>query len=160
MAPAQQVRKPLDMSRRFNGNSSSFLASGARAASNLTHGVSCANRDCNVFDPNVAKTNDGHWHCERHGGKDNTARAYAKDEKFANGIPGAERRARFARFRAKQKKETASSYTAHIPSFLDRTPVERRKVAIAPVATKKSQRAKALELLGLTEADIAAFKGA
>jgi len=147
------------MSRRFKGNNAFILASGARAASNLTHGVSCASRDCNVYDPNVAKTNEGHWHCEACGGYNNIARANAKDEKFANGIPGAERRARFARFRA--KKKAASSYTAHIPSFLDdRKPVERRQVQVAPVATpKKSQRAKALELLGLTEADLAAFRG-
>ena len=146
------------MSRRFNGNSAFILASGARAASNLTHGVTCANRDCNVYDPNVAKTNEGHWRCERCGGYNNIARANAKDDKFANGIPGAERRARFARFRAKQR--AANTHTAHIPSFLDRKPVERRKVEVAPVATKKDQRARALELLGLTEADLAAFKGA
>jgi len=145
------------MSRRFNGNNAFILASGARAASNLTHGVNCASRDCNVFDPNVAKTNEGHWHCEKHGGYNNIARANAKDEKFANGIPGAERRARFARFRAKQK--AANTHTAHIPSFLDRKPVERRKVAIAPVAAKKDQRARALEVLGLTEADLAVLMG-
>jgi hypothetical protein len=146
------------MSRRFKGNNAFVLASGARAASNLTHGVSCANRDCNVFDPNVAKTNEGHWRCEKCGGYNNIARANAKDDKFANGIPGAERRARFARFRAKQK--AANTHTAHIPSFLDRKPVERRKVAVAPVATKKDQRTRALEVLGLTEADLAAFMGA
>ena len=146
------------MSRRFKGNNAFILASGARAASNLTHGVACANRDCNVFDPNVAKTNDGHWHCEKHGGYNNIARANAKDDKFANGIPGAERRARFARFRAKQK--AANTYTTHILSFLDRKPIERRQVEIAPVAAKKDQRTKALELLGLTEADLAAFKEA
>ena len=146
------------MSRRFKGNNAFVLASGARAASNLTHGVSCANRDCNVYDPNVAKTHEGHWYCEKHGGYNNIARANAKDDKFANGIPGAERRARFARFRAKQK--AANSYTAHIPSFLDRKPVERRQVQVAPVATKKDQRTRALEVLGLTEADLAAFMGA
>ncbi len=146
------------MSRRFKGNNAFVLASGARAASNLTHGVSCANRDCNVFDPNVAKTNEGHWRCEKCGGYNNIARANAKDDKFANGIPGAERRARFARFRAKQK--AANTHTAHIPSFLDRKPVERRKVAVAPVATKKDQRTRAREVLGLTEADLAAFMGA
>ena len=146
------------MSRRFKGNNAFILASGARAASNLTHGVNCANRDCNVFDPNVAKTHEGHWRCKACGGYNNIARANAKDDKFANGIPGAERRARFARFRA--KKKAANTHTAHIPSFLDRKPVERRQVQVAPVATpKKSQRAKALELLGLTEADLAAFRG-
>jgi len=147
------------MSRRFNGNNAFVLASGARAASHLTHGVNCASRDCNVFDPNVAKTNEGRWHCEKHGGYNNIARANAKDDKFANGIPGAERRARFARFRA--KKKAANTHTAHIPSFLDdRKPVERRQVQIAPVAApKKSQRAKALELLGLTEADLAVLMG-
>ena len=145
------------MSRRFNGNSAFVLASGARAASNLTHGVSCANRDCNVFDPNVAKTNEGHWHCERHGGKDNASRAYAKDEKFANGIPGAERRARFARFRAKQKTE--NTHTAHIPSFLDRKPVERRQVEAKAVESKEDQRKRAMRVLGLTEGDVKALLG-
>ena len=146
------------MSRCFKGNNAFVLASGARAASNLTHGVSCANRDCNVFDPNVAKTHEGRWRCEACGGYNNVARANVKDDKFANGIPGAERRARFARFRA--KKKAANSHTAHIPSFLDRKPVERRKVEVAPVATKKDQRTRALEVLGLTEADLAAFMGA
>jgi hypothetical protein len=145
------------MSRRFKGNNAFVLASGARAASHLTHGVSCANRDCNVFDPNVAKTHEGRWHCEACGGYNNIARANAKDDKFANGIPGAERRARFARFRAKQR--AANTHASHIPSFLDRKPVERRQVQVAAVAPKKDQRAKALELLGLTEADLAAFKG-
>ena len=147
------------MSRRFKGNNAFVLASGARAASNLTHGVSCASRDCNVFDPNVAKTHEGRWYCEACGGYNNIARANAKDDKFANGIPGAERRARFARFRA--RKKAANTHTAHIPSFLDRKPVERRKVEVAPVATpKKDQRTRALEVLGLTEADLAAFMGA
>jgi len=171
MASAQHVRNTLEMSRRSNGNNSSFLASGTRAASNLTHGVTCGNRDCRVFDPNVSKTHEGHWRCERHGGKDNTARAYAKDEKFADGIPGAERRAKFARFRAKQKKAKASnSYTAHIPSFLDRkpaksTPVKAVKAVQPPKpikATKpkaESPRARALRALGLSEADVKAFLG-
>ena len=148
------------MSRRSNGNNSSFLASGARAASNLTHGVTCGNRDCRVFDPNVSKTHEGHWRCERHGGKDNTARAYAKDEKFADGIPGAERRARFARFRAKQKKAKANnSYNAHIPSFLDRKPVERRQVEVKAVESKEDQRKRAMRVLGLTEADVRVLLG-
>ena len=146
------------MSRRFKGNNAFVLASGARAASNLTHGVSCASRDCNVFDPNVAKTHEGRWHCEACGGYNNIARANAKDDKFANGIPGAERRARFARFRA--KKKAANTHTAHIPSFLDRKPVERRQVAVAPVAPKPSERERALAALGLSEADLAAFMGA
>ena len=160
MASAQHIRNTLEMSRRSNGNNSSFLASGTRAASNLTHGVTCGNRDCRVFDPNVAKTHEGHWRCERHGGKDNTARAYAKDEKFADGIPGAERRARFARFRAKQKKAKASnSYTTHIPSFLDRKPLERRQVEVKAVKPKEDQRARAMRVLGLTEADVKALLG-
>ncbi len=145
------------MSRRFNGNNAFVLASGARAASNLTHGVSCANRDCNVFDPNVAKTNEGHWHCEKHGGYNNIARANAKDDKFANGIPGAERRARFARFRA--KKKAANTHTAHIPSFLDRKPVERRQVEVKAVESKEDQQKRAMRVLGLTEADVRVLLG-
>ena len=154
------------MSRRSSVNNASIIARGNRTAANLSHGVVCASRDCRTFDPNVSKKHDGVWRCERHGGANNVFRSNAKDDEFANGIPGSARRARFARFRAKQKKQTASPYTAHIPSFLDRKPVERRQVAIAPVEAKPAKsparlrREAALSELGLSEADIRKFIGA
>ncbi len=153
------------MSRRFNGNNASFLASGARAAANLTHGVTCASRDCRIFDPNISKQHEGRWHCENHGGANNHARSNARDEEFANGIPGAARRARFARFRAQQKKPVTNPYPTHIPSFLDRKPTApaTKEVKVVPVTPAKSakelRREAAMRELGLTEADIIGFMG-
>ena len=154
------------MARTPKGNNAFALASGARTASHSTHGVVCASRDCRTFDPNISQKHEGVWRCERHGGANNHARANSKDEEFRNGIPGAARRARFARFRAKQKKQNANAYSAHIPSFLDRKPVERRHVAIAAVEAKPTKspaqlrREAALAELGLSEADIRKFIGA
>ena len=154
------------MARTPKGNNAFALASGARTASHSTHGVVCASRDCRTFDPNISQKHEGTWRCERHGGANNHARANAKDDEFANGIPGAARRARFARFRAKQKKQNANAYSAHIPSFLDRKPVERRHTDLTPVAQKATKspaqlrREAALAELGLSEADIRKFIGA
>ena len=150
------------MSRRLKGNNAFALASGARTASNLTHGVSCAARDCNVYDPNVAKKHDGHWRCEKCGGFNNIARANARDQEFENGIPGAARRARFARFREKQKK--ATTYTGHIPSFLDKPqPIKAKAPTVQPQIERKTDKQKereaALQLLGLCEADLISFLG-
>jgi aryl-alcohol dehydrogenase-like predicted oxidoreductase len=150
------------MSRTPFGNNASLLARGNRTAAHLTHGVVCGSRDCRTFDPNVSKKHDGLWRCERHGGANNHARANAKDEEFSNGVPGAARRERLARFRAKQKKQTASAYTAHIPTFLDRKPaVPKKKAKSSPVIQAKSkkqlQREAAMAKLGLTEADILKF---
>tara|TARA_R110002074_G_scaffold153651_8_gene308859 strand:- start:514 stop:963 length:450 start_codon:yes stop_codon:yes gene_type:complete len=147
------------MSRRSFVNTASIIARGNRTAANLSHGVVCASRDCRTFDPNVSKKHDGLWRCERHGGANNHARSNAKDEEYTNGIPGAARRERFARFRAKQKKQTANPYTAHVPSFLDRKPAPQKRVAVAPVATKDDQRKRAMEVLGVTEAQLRKFAG-
>jgi len=111
-----------------------------------------------VFDPNISKEHEGRWRCERHGGANNHARANAKDEEFRDGIPGAERRARFARVRAKQRK--ASTFTGHIPSFLDKPEpkAKPKKAKAAPKVQAKSQkqlrREAAMAELGLTEADL------
>ena len=153
------------MARTPKGNNAFALASGARTASHSTHGVVCASRDCRTFDPNISQKHEGVWRCERHGGANNHARANSKDEEFRNGIPGAARRARFARFRAKQKKQNASSYTAHIPSFLDRKPApppKKAKVTVKVQAKSQKQlrREAALAELGLSEADIRKFIGA
>ena len=89
------------MGKRNNVRNAFIIANNSRTASNRTHGVTCNHPGCNEFDPNVRIGKV--WYCEKHGGANNAARANAKDEKFANGIPGAERRARIARFRARNK---------------------------------------------------------
>ena len=153
------------MARTPKGNNAFALAHGSRLAADSTHGVTCAFAGgCRVFDPNISKEHEGRWRCERHGGANNHARANAKDEKFRDGIPGAERRARFARVRAKQRK--ASTFTGHIPSFLDKPEPKPKpkKAKAAPKVQAKSQkqlrREAAMAELGLTEADlITAFGG-
>ena len=153
------------MSRSPKGNNAFALAHGSRLAADSTHGVTCTfTGGCRVFDANINKKHEAHWRCERHGGANNHARANAKDEEFANGIPGAERRARFYRVRNKQRK--ASTFTAHIPSFLDPRPVtpKPKKAKAAPKVQAKSQkqlrREAAMAELGLTEADILTAFGA
>ena len=117
-----------------------------------------------MFDANINKKHENHWLCEHHGGKNNIGRANAKDEEYANGIPGAERRMRFARVRAKQRK--AAAFTGHIPSFLDKPEPKPKPKAkkVAPKVQAKSQkqlrREAAMAELGLTEADILAAFGA
>ena len=153
------------MARTPKGNNAFALAHGSRLAADSTHGVTCTFAGgCRVFDANISKKHENYWLCERHGGANNHARANARDEEFRNGIPGAERRMRFARFRNKQRK--ASAFTGHIPSFLDKpAPKPKAKKATpTPKVQAKSQkqlrREAALAELGLTEADlITAFGG-
>ena len=152
------------MARTPKGNNAFALANGNRQAADLTHGVTCSFAGgCRVFDANISKKHEDHWRCEHHGGAKHS-RAYAKDEEYANGIPGAERRMRFARVRAKQRK--ASTFSGHIPSFLDPRPVtpKPKKVKAAPVVQAKSQkqlkREAALAELGMTEAQFQAVFGA
>ncbi len=147
------------MARTPKGNNAFALAHGNRLAADSTHGVTCSFAGgCRVFDANISKKHEMHWLCEHHGGKNNIGRAYAKDEEYANGIPGAERRMRFARVRAKQRK--AAAFTGHIPSFLDPRPVTPKPKAkkVAPKVQAKSQkqlrRESAMAELGLTEADL------
>jgi len=115
-----------------------------------------------VFDANINKKHENHWLCEHHGGAKDS-RANARDEEYANGIPGAERRLRFARVRAKQRK--AAVFTGHIPSFLDKPePKPKPKPKkVAPVVQAKSQkqlkREAALAELGMTEAQFQAVFG-
>ena len=150
------------MSRRHNGNNAFALANGSRLAADLTHGVTCTfTGGCRVFDVNINKKHENHWLCERHGGANNHSRANARDEEYANGIPGAERRARFARVRNKHRQ--ASTFTGHIPTFLDPRPVTPKPKAkkAAPKVQAKSakqlRREVAMAELGLTEADIIKF---
>ena len=153
------------MARTPKGNNAFALAHGNRLAADSTHGVTCSFAGgCRVFDANINKKHENHWLCEHHGGKNNIGRAYAKDEEYANGIPGAERRMRFARVRAKQRK--AAAFTGHIPSFLDKPepkPKAKAKKA-APKVQAKSQkqlrREAAMAELGLTEADLLTAFGA
>ena len=148
------------MSRSHKGNNAFALANGSRLAADTTHGVTCSFAGgCRVFDPNILKAHEGRWLCEHHGGAKHS-RANARDEECANGIPGAERRARFARVRNKQRK--ASTFTAHIPSFLDKPePKPVKKVTVGAKVQGKSQkqlrREAAMAELGLTEADIISF---
>ena len=153
------------MSRRHNGNNAFALANGSRLAADSTHGVTCTfTGGCRVFDANINKKHEAHWRCEHHGGAKHS-RAYAKDEEYANGIPGAERRARFARFRNKGKEATT---TFHIPTFLDEpvAPAKPAKARAAKIASKiqaksakQLRREAAMAELGLTEADIIKFQG-
>jgi hypothetical protein len=152
------------MARTPKGNNAFALANGKRQAAHLTHGVTCTFAGgCRVFDANINKKHENYWLCERHGGANNHARANARDEEFRNGIPGAERRMRFARVRAKQRK--ASTFTGHIPSFLDKpapTPKPKAAKVVAKVEakpTKQDQRNTAMEFLGLSAADIIKFMG-
>ena len=149
------------MARTPKGNNAFALANGNRLAADSTHGVTCSFAGgCRVFDANISKKHEDHWRCEHHGGAKHS-RAYAKDEEYANGIPGAERRMRFARVRAKQRK--AAAPTAHIPSFLDPRPpkavkkVTPKKVKVQAKSAKELKRAAAMAELGLTEADILKF---
>ena len=149
------------MARTPKGNNAFALANGNRQAADLTHGVTCSFAGgCRVFDVNINKKHEAHWRCEHHGGAKHS-RANARDEEYANGIPGAERRARFARVRAKQRK--ASTFSGHIPSFLDgpEAKPKPKKAKSAPKVQAKSQkqlrREAAMAELGLTEADIIKF---
>jgi len=151
------------MSRRHNGNNAFALANGSRLAADSTHGVTCTfTGGCRVFDVNISKKHEMHWRCEHHGGAQHS-RANAKDEDCRDGIPGAERRARFARFRNKGKEATT---TFHIPTFLDEPEKPKavkkmtaQKAKIAGKSAKQLRREAAMAELGLTEADIIKFQG-
>ncbi len=150
------------MARNPKGNNAFALANGSRLAADSTHGVTCTfTGGCRVFDANISKKHEMHWRCERHGGANNHARANAKDEDCRDGIPGEARRQRIARFRNKQRKP--STFTAHIPSFLDKPepkPVKKmtaKKAKVQAKSQKQLRREVAMAELGLTEADIIKF---
>jgi hypothetical protein len=159
------------MGKRNNVRNAFIIANNSRMAANRSHGVSCNHPNCNEFDPNVRIGKV--WYCENHGGaKNNFVGANAKDEKFANGIPGSERRARIARFRARnkapshpgnailfaqweQEKKERNVRAANIGN-----PAPKPKKAKAKVSKpKKSDRQKMLDSLGLTEADLSVLRG-
>ena len=148
------------MGKRNNVRNAFIIASNSREASNLTHGVSCNHPNCNDFDPNVRVGKV--WYCEKHGGaKHHFAGANAKDQKFANGIPGSERRARIARFRARNKAPMHPGNAILFAQWEKEKKVT--STVIQPKAKvskpKKSERQKMLESLGLTEADLSALRG-
>ena len=149
------------MGKRRNNRNAFIIANNARTASNHTHGVSCNHaRGCSEFDPNVRA--DKIWYCERHGGANNVARDNAKDAAFANGIPGAARRARIARLRARNK---APMHPGNAILFAQWEEQKKAPKVVEPKAkkvvkkAKKSDRQKMLETLGLTEADLASLRG-
>lgn len=149
------------MGKRNNVRNAFIIANNARTASNHTHGVSCNHaRGCSEFDPNVRA--DKIWYCERHGGANNVARDNAKDDAFANGIPGASRRARIARLRARNK---APMHPGNAVLFAQWEEQKKAPKVVEPKAkkvvkkAKKSDRQKMLETLGLTEADLASLRG-
>ena len=149
------------MSRRHNGNNAFALANGSRLAADSTHGVTCTfTGGCRVFDVNISKKHEMHWRCEHHGGAQHS-RANAKDEDCRDGIPGEARRQRIARFRNKQRKP--STFTGHIPTFLDKPeakPVKKMTAKKAKVQAKPQKQLRceaAMAELGLTEADILKF---
>ena len=147
------------MGKRNNVRNAFIIANNSRTASNRTHGVTCNHPGCNEFDPNVRIGKV--WYCEKHGGANNAARANAKDEKFANGIPGAERRARIARFRARNKAPMHPGNAVLFAQWekekkVSSTVIQPKAKASKP---KKSERQKMLDSLGLTEADLASFRG-
>jgi hypothetical protein len=147
------------MGKRNNVRNAFIIANNSREASNLTHGVSCNHPNCNEFDPNVRIGKV--WYCEKHGGANNAARANAKDEKFANGIPGSERRARIARFRARNKAPMHPGNAVLFAQWEKEKKVT--STVIQPKAKvskpKKSERQKMLDSLGLTEADLSVLRG-
>ena len=157
------------MSRRSNANNASALFRGQRLAADSTHGVTCANRDCRIFDPNILQKHEGKWVCERHGGESRSVFDKVKDADVGDAIAGSERRKRFARVRARQGANTSPVYSAAKQARIDAAMGNRvgshgcvnDRKTFAPVATsskkrptKKSARQEAMELLGLTEADI------
>ena len=159
------------MGKRNNVRNAFIIASNSREAANHTHGVTCNHAGgCREFDPNVRA--DRVWYCERHGGANNVARANAKDAAFANGIPGAARRARFARFRARNK---APSHPGNAILFaqweqekkernvraanIGKPAPKPKKVKAKAPKVKKTERQKLLESLGLVEGDLAALRG-
>ena len=147
------------MGKRNNVRNAFIIASNSRTAANRTHGVTCNHTGCNEFDPNVRMGKV--WYCEKHGGANNIARANAKDEKFANGIPGAERRARMARFSARNKAPMHPGNAVLFAQWEKEKKVT--STVIQPKAKvskpKKSERQKMLDSLGLTEADFSALRG-
>ena len=146
------------MRRQKTRNSSAQFR--AKLEGSHDEGKNCSR--CGVHDPNVSSNWVGHWNCEQCGG--NAVSRKVVNAGSSGSAPGEARRLRFARLRNKQQTPVA---TFVISSFLDERPKTVKKVTpkkaapqIKAKAAKELQREAAMEFLGLTEADIIAFKGA
>jgi len=144
------------MRRQKTRNSSAQFR--ARREGAHDEGKNCSR--CGVHDPNVSSAWAGHWNCDPCGGNivsRKVANAGATEE-----APGSARRARFLALRNKDQKPPA--FSGHIPSFLDKP--ERPKTVkkmtakptIDPEAAKRKAQKEAMELLGLTEQQVADFQ--
>jgi hypothetical protein len=145
------------MRRQRSRNSSAQFQ--ARREGAHDEGKNCSR--CGVHDPNVSSKWVGHWNCEKCGG--NAVSRKVVNAGSSESAPVDARRERLARHRNKGKKPTT---TFHIPSFLDEP--ERRKTVkkvtpkmakptIDAKAAKQKERQEAMELLGLTEEEVADF---
>ena len=144
------------MRRQRSRNSSAQFQ--ARREGAHDEGKNCSR--CGVHDPNVSSEWVGHWNCERCGG--NTVSRKVVNAGSSESAPVDARRERLARHRNKGKKPTT---TFHIPSFLDEpTPKAvlildevTPKKAKPTISAKEKERQEAMELLGLTEEQVADF---
>ena len=130
----------------------------ARQEGMIDEGKHCGK--CGDYHPSIS-TEWERWICDDCGG--NVVRGSHKVVNAASSesIPGAERRAKFARLRNKQK---APRSTFVVSSFLDKPdrpkPVKKvtpKKAKVAVKSQKQLRREAAMAELGLTEADIIKF---
>ena len=156
------------MARHTNNGNGRFLVSQTREVANLTHGVQCANHDCREFDPNILVKYDRQWKCEKHGGFVVGNRKSNRDDDLSDSIPGSARRARIAAFRSAPKPEYSAAKQARIDAALSsrvgshgcvndrRKSISIKEAKKTKVSKAETARQQAMELLGLTEADIVA----
>jgi predicted nucleic acid-binding Zn-ribbon protein len=132
----------------------------ARQEGMIDEGKHCGK--CGDYYPSIS-TEWERWICDDCGG--NVVRGSHKvvNAGSEQPAPGAERRARFARVRNKQK---APRSTFLVSSFLDKPdrpkPVKKvtpKKAKVAAKSAKELKREAAMKTLGLTEADIIKFNG-
>ena len=140
------------MRRQRSRNSSAQFQ--ARREGAHDEGKNCSR--CGVHDPNVSSEWVGHWNCERCGG--NAVSRKVVNAGSSESAPVDARRERLARLRQKGKKPTT---TFHIPSFLDKPERSKTVKKVAPTidakAAKQKERQDAMEVLGLSEEQVADF---
>ena len=144
------------MRRQKTRNSSAQFQ--ARREGAHDEGKNCSR--CGVHDPNVSSKWVGHWNCEDCGG--NAVSRKVVNAGSSETAPVDARRERLARHRNKGKKPTT---TFHIPTFLDK-PAPKAilildevtpKTAKPTISAKQQERNDAMELLGLSEEQVADF---
>ena len=114
---------------------------------------------CGVHDPNVSSEWTGHWNCDPCGG--NIVSRKVTNAGATEEAPGSARRARFTALRNKEPK--SSTFSGHIPTFLDKPerPKTVKKMTAKPKideeTAKQKDREAAMELLGLSEEQVADF---